>query len=165
MNIFTDRLILRKFVEQDKQKYIDIMKNKNITMYLGDRKPKSEKDIENILIKFKNHWEEKHYGVWAITIKDTGELIGQCGYLYVEQEDSPELLYMIDEKYWGKGYGYEAAKAVLSYGKENYRWEKILAMAYAENIPSNKIIQKLKFENIGTINMYNSQLNLYQYKF
>lgn len=165
MNIVTNRLILRKFSDKDYDNYFKILQNRNITKYLGNRKAKNKKEILDILLYFKNNWVNYNYGVWAVTKKYTGELIGQCGYLYVEKSNCPELLYMIDEKYWGNGYAFEAASAVLDFARENYKWKKVIAMIYPENIPSQRIIQKLKFEYIGTIDLYENRLNLYSLSF
>lgn len=94
--------------------------------------------------------------------KKSGQLIGQCGYLSVKESGEIELLYALDEEVWGKGYAFEATKAVLNYAWLNYSWESIVSMAYAQNEASIKIITNFGFEFREKVNMYNGEFMMYE---
>ena len=58
-------------------------------------------------------------GIWAVTLKDTQQLIASIGIVPDPKRENPQvrmLGYWLDEPYWGKGYMSEAVQAVLNYG-------------------------------------------------
>jgi len=52
--------------------------------------------------------------------------------------------------YWGKGYAYEAANAILNFAKADLGLKRILATTRPENIASQKLLEKLglRFERL-----------------
>lgn len=53
------------------------------------------------------------FGLWAVVLKENGEMIGKCG-LTVQPWKEDEVLeigYLFQRSYWHKGYAVEAAKA------------------------------------------------------
>lgn len=73
-----------------------------------------------------------------------------------------EILYGFLKRYWGKGYGTEAVKAVLKYGKESLALEKIYAAVNLNNLASEKVllnsgmkyIEKIEYPNDGKVKKY-----------
>ncbi len=62
-------------------------------------------------------YAENGFGRFAVELKESGKLIGDCGILISELDRKPEydLGYIIYAEYWGKGYGTEAARSALEY--------------------------------------------------
>lgn len=87
------------------------------------------------------------HGLWAVFLKDTDTLIGQCGIEYKERngKDYYELQYMIAPEFQNNGYAYEICSAICNYAKENLYIEQLFAFIKKENLPSIKLIQKLGF--------------------
>jgi [ribosomal protein S5]-alanine N-acetyltransferase len=80
---------------------------------------------------------------FAIVIRESKTLCGVIG-LYINREDNRALLgYWIGQPYWGKGYCTEAAKAILNYGFNNLRLNRIYAEHFARNPASGKVMQKI----------------------
>ena len=139
----TERLEIRRFRQVDKEQYVKIMTNPAVYKYLGSGKGCDEETAKNLLTSF-----SFSLGVFAVVEKESGNLIGHCGIRPI-QDGRIELLYAYDPSAWGMGYGTEAAKAVLEYGKENFEIDELIAMAYPENPASIGIIKKLGFKSIG----------------
>ncbi len=95
-------------------------------------------DLEDILLKEK---------------KD-GRIIGDVGFLLNEVNGLKEvdLGYIIHESYWGNGYATEAARACLEYGLNELKLQRIIVNMAKENIPSEKVAQKLNMTKIGEFN-------------
>lgn len=86
---------------------------------------------------------EHGFGLWAISPKAWGELIGFCGF-WSSGEDGRvgELLYGIATPYWGEGLATEAARALIRYGFEEIGLDRIIAGADTENAASLRVMEK-----------------------
>ena len=53
---------------------------------------------------------------WGFVLKETGELIGSGGLVFIESKGMYELGYNIMKKYWNQGLTTEAAKVIIDFG-------------------------------------------------
>lgn len=93
------------------------------------------------------------FKIWQIIDKNTGKIIGSCGfhYWYIHQL-SAEIGYEITNlNYRRKGLMTEAIEKVIEYGFTKMNLNRIEAFINPENIPSLKLIQKLKFIKEGQL--------------
>lgn len=76
--------------------------------------------------------------LWAVVLKETGEFIGDCGLTIqnIDGESLPEIGYHIHKKYWRKGFGSEAAKAVRDWAFENTKYDCLYSYMKYTNIGS-----------------------------
>jgi len=79
----------------------------------------------------------------AITLKGSGELIGVIGLTIVPRFERAELGYWIGRPFWGRGYGTEAALAMLDYGFTDLSLNRIHAAHLTRNPASGRIMQKI----------------------
>lgn len=86
----------------------------------------------------------------AITLHDTGDLIGNCGVrkTAVDALDA-ELGYEIAPDHWGNGYATEAARAMLGFAFEGLGVHRVAAWCVAENAGSIRVLQKLGMNQEG----------------
>lgn len=119
----TERLILREMNEGD---YDDLYK------VLGDPEimkhyPYSfdEERVRGWISRNMGRYAKDGFGLWAVCLKDTGEMIGDCGLTLqnIEGEMLPEIGYHIRADMQHKGYAKEAALAVRdwAFAKTDYR--------------------------------------------
>ena len=61
-----------------------------------------------------NRYRKDGFGLWAVCLKETEEMIGDCGLTLqnIHGEILPEIGYHIHKDFWRQGYGSEAARAV-----------------------------------------------------
>lgn len=64
-------------------------------------------------------WQWQGYGSWAVTLKDTGELIGQTGINKPPRFPEVELGWCILPHVEGKGFAFEAAEAARNWAFAN----------------------------------------------
>jgi RimJ/RimL family protein N-acetyltransferase len=153
----SSRLYFREFDENDIQLLYELNSNPNVIKYVHEPAP----TIENITLILHNNILPQYalYGMgrWTVHIKSNNELksnnefIGWCGLKYIKETDEVDLGYRFKENYWGKGYGFEAAKATLDYGFNNLQLKKITATVLPENIASRKIMEKCGMQFMGEV--------------
>ena len=140
--IETERTFLRMFTMDDLDDLARILSNPQVMRYQGhDCQPISRDETEVILASLIKHWERKSFGRWAVISKEDNKLIG-CAGLRSYQEIA-ELLYLLDEPYWGKGIATELGSAILEYGFEKLNFDRIIAVTRPENVVSRRVLEKL----------------------
>lgn len=87
----------------------------------------------------------------AVCLKENGKLIGN---VYFQQQDPKEFLtwkigYVFNPQYYGSGYATESCNAVIEYGFKKLKARRIVAMCNPENIPSWKLLERLKMRREG----------------
>ena len=88
--------------------------------------------------------------IFAITLRDTNQLIGSIGLTINKEHENAEIGYWIGKPFWNKGYATEAAYAILLYGFGELNLERIHAHYFARNSASGKVMQKLGMQYEGT---------------
>ena len=138
----TERIILRMFEADDIEALYYIFNKPNVMKHLGlQGDPMSRTETETALLSMIKHWHRHGYGRWAVISKDDQRLIGCAGLR--NYKDDAELVFLIDEPYWGQGLATEIAFACLNYGFEKHNFEKIIAFARPQNTASRKVIEKI----------------------
>lgn len=145
MRIETDRLIIRSFELSDIDAYASIVGDPRVTRFLKSSEPHSYEEAADYVWTVVD--EESRNGAvrYAVTLKESGELIGFCGFKQIG--DTVDFGWRYGHEYWGKGYGSEAAVAVLKYGREVLQLPNIFSVAMVENVASVKIIRKLGYRD------------------
>lgn len=86
------------------------------------------------------------YGYWAMTLRDSGRMIGRMGFAAYEGEGScVSYGYIVHPDYRRKGYALEAAEAILPYARDVLQLPGISAEVHASNEPSISFLKKLGF--------------------
>jgi RimJ/RimL family protein N-acetyltransferase len=72
-----------------------------------------------------------------------GELVGAVGLELDQENRQAELGYWIGKPYWGRGLATEAARAVLRYGFEDLRLNRVHANHFLHNASSGRVLEKI----------------------
>jgi RimJ/RimL family protein N-acetyltransferase len=80
-----------------------------------------------------------------MAVASEGTLIGMCGLLKREHLDAPDLGYAFLPEAWGRGYAFEAARAVMEEAKR----DRVLALVSPGNAASIRLLEKLGFASIA----------------
>ncbi|MCM3617676.1 GNAT family N-acetyltransferase [Sutcliffiella horikoshii] len=177
--ILTDRLYLRIFEESDAETVQVLCNNINIyksTLYLPF--PYSLNDALGWMKNHQKNFEEDCSYEFAITDRINGNLFGAISLTNNQKFNHGEIAYWIGEEYWGKGYGTEAAKAIIDFAFKEKKLHKVFARYFKSNPASGRIMQKVgmvqegllkdqvvkdgKYEDLiyyGIINPYDIRLN------
>jgi ribosomal-protein-alanine N-acetyltransferase len=114
-----------------------------------------------VLTHFMAHWDELAYGVWAVTDKATGGLLGQCGLRFLPEINEVEVLYLLARAHWGQGLASEAAQAALAYGFDQVGLQRIIALTKPENTASRRVMEKLGMQYEKNLHIFNLQAVYY----
>ena len=93
----------------------------------------------------------------VIVNKESQLLIGLINLNLSIQYRRGELAYWIGKPYWGNGYGTEAAKALLKYGFNQLKLNKIFAASFTSNTGSWKVMEKIGLKYEGTLKQHVSR--------
>jgi len=161
----TERLIIRHFNHSDAEFIVQLLNEESFIRYIVD------KNVRNITdaIEYLNNgpissYQQYGFGLNLVSLKETGEAIGMCGLLKRDELDYPDLGFALLPKFWGKAYASESASAVLKEAAAIYSQNIVLAVTMPDNLSSNKLLKKLGFTLKGSIRLYDSLNNLYEYR-
>lgn len=136
MVLQTERLILREMTEHDFDALYKVLADSNIMQhypYTFD-----EARVRNWIQRNMERYQILGFGLWAVCLKETGEMIGDCGLTMqsINGQIKPEIGYHIRADQERKGYATEAASAVRD-------WVFI-------NTPFNVIYSYMKYTNVAS---------------
>ena len=147
----TDRLILRELKSSDAEAFFAMDHNPNVHEYLWNKPVQKIEETIEVITFVRQQYVDNGIGRFAIIFKQTNEFIGWAGLKYNTEEVNHKINfydigYRLDEKFWGKGYASEASFAWLKYAFETMNIKTIEAAAHAENLASNRILQKMEMQ-------------------
>lgn len=84
------------------------------------------------------------FSLWAVTLRETGEMIGQCGLTWQDAggERLLEVGYLFQKAYWHQGYAAEAAIACRDYAFETLGAVAICAIIRDNNFASQRVARR-----------------------
>lgn len=92
-------------------------------------------------------YSEHGYGLWSLVLKETDEVIGDCGLTWqrVGYGDGRELEagWHMRRDLWNRGLATEAGFCVRDYARDVMQRERLIAIIEAENLPSQSVARKL----------------------
>ncbi|WP_010676642.1 GNAT family N-acetyltransferase [Bacillus timonensis] len=141
----TERLYLRQYGQEDIYSLHSIFSDPETMKYYPA--PFSEEQTKNWIIKNQKRYIEDGFGLWAVCLKETNELIGDCGLVTqnVDGQFEVEIGYHINKKYWSKGYASEAAEGCKEYGFYQLGFTKLISIIDPRNLPSIRVAEKIGF--------------------
>ena len=131
--IETERLYLREMTENDFEALKKVLANPEIMQHYPSAF--DESGVKNWIQRNIDRYRIFGFGLWAVCLKETGEMIGDCGLTMqlINGQIKPEIGYHIKADQQRKGYAKEAASAVRD-------WTFI-------NTPFNIVYSYMKYTN------------------
>ena len=141
----TARLRLRRWRPEDLEALVAWQSDPELMRYMG--KPSfSREETEAALADYERHWETHGFGLWAVEEEARGVLIGRAGIAYHrEWPHDPEVGWLIDRPWQGRGLATEAGAACIDYAFGELGFERVVSICVAENTASRRVMEKLGF--------------------
>lgn len=153
--ISTERLILREATAEDAEDMLRYLSDERVMQHTGMDPFGSTDDVLEEIAWYQSIVGEGTGVRWGITLKDTGKMIGSCGFLNREARHfRAEIGYELSHDYWGRGIAGEALRAVVQYGFSQLRLERIEALIEPENGPSIRLVERNGFLREGLLRHY-----------
>lgn len=142
MRIETERLILREMMAEDLPALRKILQDPEV-MYAYEHAFSEKEVIQWFENQLRRYWEDG-FGLWAVVLKSSGKMIGQCGLTYQDFDGKRvvEVGYLFQKAFWHKGYAAEAAQACKRYAFDVLGQSEVYSIIRDNNIPSQQVAQK-----------------------
>lgn len=145
-NLETERLSLRKVVNDDVNEIFYLRSNLEVMKYIPRPIAKNHEDALAHIATI-DATIDKNEGInWAITLKNSDKLIGIIGHYRIQPQNyRAEVGYILHPDYHGKGFIPEALKKVIDFGFNEMKLHTIEAVIDPDNSASEKVLQKSGF--------------------
>ena len=159
----TERLIIREFTEDDADAFHATAGDPEVMGRIPCGPSPTVKETGRKIAKIIKCYEEWGCCMWALILRETGEMVGDCGLMPVEGKGPEiELTYDIARKHWGKGYATEASIACLHYGLEEMELDRIIAITFPDHFASMRIMEKAGMKRVGLKTYYSQEMVEYE---
>lgn len=147
----TERMVLRRFTEDDVDHLVDLDSDPEVMRFLTGGRPTPREVIQqDILPSFIRSYEPvTGLGVFAAIKKESGEFLGWFSFRLKDANKRNEvsLGYRLRRAAWGKGYATEGVRALIRKGFTELDIQRVDATTYQNNLASIRVMEKagLKF--------------------
>jgi RimJ/RimL family protein N-acetyltransferase len=146
----TERLTLRPLTLADIEWFAAMRGDADIMRYIGTAGAVPRAIAEERLDRHVTCWNERGLGMFGARLHGNDDPLGWAGLQPLEGTDDIEVGYAFAKPWWGRGFATEAASALVRWGFEELGLERIVAVAYPENEPSRRVMDKLGMHYEGT---------------
>ncbi len=118
MIVETPRLKIRKLAIDDAEFILGLVNEPSFLANIGDKGVRTLDDAQEFILD--GPWRRNQkpgYGQFMVELKPDGVPIGVCGLLYRERLDLTDIGCAFLPAYWRQGIAFEAATAVMEYGR------------------------------------------------
>jgi RimJ/RimL family protein N-acetyltransferase len=145
--IETDRLLLRRWHDDDLDALAAMNADPEVMRYVGDGRPHPREQGAASLARYEQDWEARGFGLFAVELRADGAVAGWVGLAVPEflPEIMPavEIGWRLARPYWGTGIATEAAREVLRFAFEYARLPRLVSICHVDNTASAKVMGKL----------------------
>jgi RimJ/RimL family protein N-acetyltransferase len=148
--IETERLILRPWVEADRDAFVAIVTDREVGDWLGGARTRDQAAAD--FDRMRTFWQERGHGQLAVVRKADGDLVGRvgCRRQPIEWEHPMvgrvEIGWLLARDAWGFGYATEAAAAIIPWGFGAFEDDEIYAWTARSNVRSEAIMRRIGME-------------------
>ena len=139
MLLETQRLTLREMTQADFSVLCKNLQDDDV-MYAYEGAFSSD-EVQGWLDRQLERYKEHGFGLWAVVLKETGIMIGQCG-LSMQDFNSNKVLevgYLFQKDCWHHGYASEAAITCKEYAFDKLNAKEVFSIIRDTNIPSQNV--------------------------
>ncbi|MBQ9950557.1 MAG: GNAT family N-acetyltransferase [Clostridia bacterium] len=160
MILETNRLYLREMTQEDFSDLAEMLQDPEV-MYAYEH-DFSDEDVQVWLDRQRMRYAKYGFGLWAMILKESGEMIGQAG-LTMQPYRGGEVLeigYLLKKKHWHNGYAREAAEGCKKYAFETLGAPKVHSVIKADNFASQRVAESvgLRKEDEFVTQYYNGDM-------
>ena len=142
MILETKRLILREMTQDDLPALQGILQDEE-TMYAYNG-AFDEAETQAWLDRQLSRYAQFGFGLWAVVLKESGGMIGQCG-LTMQPWRGDEVLevgYLFNRAFWHHGYATEAARGCMEYAFDLLGAREVCSIIRETNLPSRRVAER-----------------------
>jgi RimJ/RimL family protein N-acetyltransferase len=164
----TERLRLRNLSPADAEFMLRLMNEPSYIQNIGDKGVRTLADARSHILNGPVvSYEKFGFGLWLVELKDSRVPVGICGLIKRDALEDVDIGYALLPEHWSKGYAFESASAVISYGRKKFGLKRVVAITDLDNQSSIRLLEKIgfKFEKIIRLPRETVELKLFAYEF
>ena len=145
------RLILRQMRVEDAEFIFELVNEPAFIRNIGDKGVRTLDDARDYILSGPvASYAKFGFGLYVVVLKETGAAIGICGLLKRDSLEDVDIGFAFFERFRRKGFAYEAAAAVMEYGRNSLGLKRIVAITSPDNEASIRVLEKigLQFEKM-----------------
>ncbi|MDT7688733.1 MAG: hypothetical protein QOJ70_1195 [Acidobacteriota bacterium] len=162
--IETDRLILRWLSTDDAEFIVELLNDPAWLRFIGDKGVRTIEDARDYILKGPvEMYGRVGFGLYLAEVKEGGFPVGLCGLIKRDTLEDVDIGFAFLPSHRRKGYAYEAASAVMEYGKNVLGLNRIVAITSTDNHGSAKLLEKLglRFEKMVRLGTDDREVRLF----
>jgi RimJ/RimL family protein N-acetyltransferase len=139
----TARLVLRPFEPADLERMAEVLGDP-VSMRFYPH-PFSRDEVAAWVERNRTRFERDGLGLWAITLRDGGDVIGDCGAVpqVVDGIEELELGWHLHRAHQGRGYATEAAAAWRDHTFAVTGRDRLISLILDANVPSRRVAERI----------------------
>lgn len=158
LNLFeTKRCLLDTVHESDYESIKELYLNAEVRKYLGG--PREAETIRGVFNEMLSSEENCWY--WIVREKKTKTFIGVVSLDPNDVNQEIEVSYQFLPMFWRVGYATEVVQEVIGYAFHELQLSKVLAVTQMANIPSRKLLERLRMKVIQTYYRFGAEQAVY----
>jgi [ribosomal protein S5]-alanine N-acetyltransferase len=143
-----DRIVLRGPLIGDAEAlFSELTSDPEVTRYLSWPTHRNVEETRRVITGLFNVGIDH---TWLITLRDSGELVGQIGYLDTEPH-AVQVGYALGRQFWGRGLAGEALRLLLDHLRANPAVFRVAAYVHPDNLRSARVLERAGFTLEGQL--------------
>src|SRR5687768_11434247 len=145
MELHTERLHIREFEPGDEADVHEYASDPEVCRFM-EWGPNTPEQTREFLARKLGRMKETPRTEFelAIVLKSERKVVGSVGFrIKSERHREGDIGYVLNRRYWNRGIGTEASRAILEYGFTQLKLHRIYATCDAENARSARVMEKL----------------------
>lgn len=144
---------------------LELLNEPSFKRFIGDKRVRNIADAEHYIANGPVASYARHdFGLLLVHLHDAvATPIGICGLLQRDTLAHPDIGFAYVPAFWGCGYGFEAAGAVLKDARERLHLSQLLGLTSPDNVASIRLLEKLglRFERVIHLSASDPGTNLF----
>ena len=160
----TDRLVLRRLSAGDAEFIRELVNEPAWLRFIGDRGVRTVADAREYIANGPvASYERFGFGLYLTELKGGGVPVGICGLVKRDSLEDVDIGFAFLPKFWGRGYAYESASAVLEHARSVHGRKRVVAVTSPDNHTSIRLLEKLglRFEKMVRLSADDEEIKLF----
>lgn len=141
----TKRCNISLLNDGDYQDLLAMRTDPRVMRFVGDGDVQTSEQVRQHVELARSYYDDYGLGFFCVRRLSDDAFLGQAGLFHLGfdvHESRHELAYRFACRHWGQGYATECAVALIDWGFGQFDWLEIIAMVDANNVASQRVMQK-----------------------
>ena len=154
----TERLILRWLSAEDAAFVLELVNDPAWLRFIGDRGVRTLADARDYILKGPvAMYHREGFGLYLVQLKQSVTPIGICGLIKRPGLEDVDIGFAFLPAFYGQGYAYESASAIMSYAQDTLGLERVVAITAPDNQRSIALLTKLGLSFVDMLRLAEDQ--------